>query len=163
MVLEGLVDREIRDKVSILLAYQRDSPIHVRIICPLIRNVVLPDHKTISQKLRQLITNKSALVTLVVNPRWMKKTKEDRSFLQGLEDAGVKVHYKRDLHAKAVLLDSKHEYGLLVSTANLTTTGLDRGQEVGIYILNDHREVFEKLDRYITGLLKENKKHEKKT
>jgi len=154
MVLEGIVDREIRDRVAGLLAHQRDAPIRLRIVCPCIRDVLLPDGKTMSQHLRQLIAWKDARVTVVVDPRSMAED-DDQSFLQKLEETGVKVHCKRDLHAKAILLESKREHGLVVSSANLTETGLGRQQEMGIYILNEHRDVFQKLDSYVTGLLRQ--------
>jgi hypothetical protein len=106
MVLEGIVDREIRDRVARLLAHQRDAPIRLRIVCPCIRDVVLRDGKTVSQLLKQLIAWRGARVTVVVNPNSMVE-EEDRSFLQELEDTGVKVHCKRDLHAKAILLEQE--------------------------------------------------------
>jgi len=154
MVAEAIVDREIRDRITNLLAYQRDSPIHVRIVSPWIHDVVLSDGKTASEKIRQLITFKGALVTLLVNPTRMTGD-EDREFLRQLEDAGVKVHYKRDLHAKAVLLRSRDDIGLVVMSANFTHTGLGIQQEIGVYLLNDLPDLFVKLDKYVAALLKE--------
>jgi len=154
MVTEAIVDREICDRLENLLAYQRDPPIRIRIVSPWIHEVVLSDGRTLSQKIRQLIAFKRASVTLLVNPTRMT-TPEEKDFLKLLEDAGVRIHYKRDLHAKALLLESARDVGLVLTSANFTQTALSKQQEVGIYLLNELPHIFEKLDRYVTGLLKE--------
>jgi len=154
MVVEAVFDRQIGDAVRKLLAYQRDAPIRIRIVSPVIHEVQLPDGEKLSEKIKKLITFKKAMVTLIVNPRWMKK-EEEIELLQTFEDMGVRIHYKRDLHAKAILLDSRTDKGLLVTSANFTPTGLSKQQEIGLYILNDLDHIYQRIYEYTTKLLKE--------
>jgi phosphatidylserine/phosphatidylglycerophosphate/cardiolipin synthase-like enzyme len=155
VVVKAVYDREIRDIVKQLLAYQRRAPIHIRIVTPWIHDAELSSKLTLSQLIIRLIKYKDATVTLLVNPKRMTK-EEEIKLLEKLEGAGVKVHYKRDLHAKLILLDSKEDKGVLVTSANLTPTGLGKFKEVGVYFLNEHiNDVFNRLYDYITHLLKE--------
>jgi phosphatidylserine/phosphatidylglycerophosphate/cardiolipin synthase-like enzyme len=154
MVVEAIYDRQIRDIVGKLLAYQRDAPIHVRILSPIIHETELSDGEKLSEKIKKLIKFKDARVTLLVNSDFMKNEKEIE-LLRVFEDMGVRIHCKKDLHAKAILLDSKRDKGILVTSANLTPTGLGKQNEIGIYILNDLDHVFKKIYDYVTNLLKE--------
>ncbi len=154
MVISAVYDREIRDIVGKLLAYQRDSPIHVRIITPIIHDTKLSDGEMLSGKILKLIKFKDAMVTLLVNPRFIKK-REEIELLGKFEDMGVKIHLKRDLHAKTILLESRSDKGVLVSSANLTPSGLGSQQEIGVYLLNELVHIYERVYDYTTRLLSE--------
>lgn len=154
MVIEAVCDREIRTMVERLLAYQREAPIHVRIVTPWIHDTKLSD-RMLSEKIMRLIKFKSASITLLVNPKRMQR-QEEVELLEKFEAMGVKVHYKRNLHAKLILLDSRGDKAVLVTSANLTPSGLETEKEVGVYFLNEQEEnVYRKLDDYVTHLLKE--------
>jgi len=154
MVVEAVYDRQIRDAVGKLLAYQRDAPIHIRIVSPIIHDTELSDGYMLSQKINRLIKFKDARITLIVN----KKREEDpqeEELLQKLEDIGVKVHRKKELHVKTILLDSRRDKAVLITSANLTPTGLGLQKEIGVYFLNQLNHIYEKIYRYVTHLLKE--------
>lgn len=153
MVIEASYDRHIKDVVDNLLAYQRDAPIHLRLISPKIHDVQLIED-TLFQKIKRLITHKNALVTMLVNPNGMKSEKE-KDYIKQLEEMGVKVHYKRELHAKIILLDNIKERAVLIGSANLTPTGLYKNKEAAVYFLNDQQQVYDRINSYVTHLLKE--------
>lgn len=154
MVVQAVYDREIRDVAGKLLAYQRDAPIRVRIMTPLIHETVLSDGQKLSAKINKLIKFKGARITLLVNPHFMKSA-EEIELLGRFEDMGVKIHCKRDLHAKAILLESRKDKGILITSANLTPSGLGSQQEIGVYILNELNRIYDKINNYTTKLLKE--------
>ncbi|MEM3612658.1 MAG: phospholipase D-like domain-containing protein [Candidatus Bathyarchaeia archaeon] len=156
MVIEALCDRQIRDVVGRLLAYQRDAPIHVRIVSPIIRDVKLSDGEMLSKKINKLIKFKDAKVTLVINPKMLnKKDKNVIELLERLEEMGVRVHCKRNLHAKTILLESRKDKGVLIASANLTPSGLGSNKELGVYFLNELDDVYNKIYDYVTDMLKE--------
>lgn len=159
MAIEAVFNREIRDKLTQLLAYQIDPPVSLRIVTPWIGDAKLTDELTISQKIKRLISHKFAKVTLIVDDYWVKEkaTQDDREFLKTLGDMGVRVHLRKKLHAKMVLVangPNDRERSLIISSANLTDTGLSKQKEAGIFMLNEPRELFEKANSYFTHLLK---------
>lgn len=154
MVVQAVYDREIRDVVGKLLAYQRDAPIRVRIVTPLIHETALSDGKMLSAKINKLIKFKDARITLLVNPDFMKSS-EEIELLGRFEDMGVKIHCKRDLHAKTILLEGRKDKGILITSANLTPSGLGSQQEIGVYILNELDHIYDRINNYATKLLKE--------
>lgn len=154
MVIEALCDRQIRDVVGRLLAYQRDAPIHVRIVSPFIRDAKLSDGEMLSEKINKLIKFKGATVTLIINPNTLKK-KDALELLEKLEEMGVRIHCKKDLHAKTILLESKKDKGVLITSANLTSSGLGSNKEIGVYFLNELEDVYKKIYAYVTDMLKE--------
>lgn len=154
MVVEVVFDAQIGEAVRKLLAYQRDAPIHIRIASPIIHEVQLPDGEKLSDKLKKLIKYKNARITLIINPKLLKKG-EAINLLNTLEDIGVRIHCKRDLHAKTILLDSKRDKGFLITSANLTPSGLSKQREIGLYSLNDLDNIFQSLHLYVSKLLKE--------
>jgi phosphatidylserine/phosphatidylglycerophosphate/cardiolipin synthase-like enzyme len=156
MVIEALCDRQIRDVVGRLLAYQRDAPIHVRIVSPFIRDVKLSDGEMLSQKINKLIKFKGATVTLIINPNTLKKKdKNEIGLLEKLEEIGVRIHCKKNLHAKTILLESRTDKGILITSANFTPSGLGSQKEIGVYFLNELDDVYNKIYDYVTNMLKE--------
>jgi len=156
MVIEALYDRQIRDVVGKLLAYQRNAPIHIRIVSPIIHDVELSDGEMLSKKIIKLIKFKDAKVTLVINPKMLKKKDKDViELLERLDEMGVKIHCKKDLHAKTILLESREDRGVLVASANLTPSGLGSNKEIGVYFLNELDDVYDKIYDYVTDMLKE--------
>jgi phosphatidylserine/phosphatidylglycerophosphate/cardiolipin synthase-like enzyme len=154
MVVEAIHDRQIRDVVGKLLAYQRDAPIHIRIVSPIIHDTELSDGDMLSQKINRLIKFKDARVTLIVSKK-REEDPEEEELLRKLEDIGVKVHHKKELHAKTILLDSRRDKAVLITSANLTPTGLGYQKEIGVYFLNQLNHIYEEIYRYVTHLLKE--------
>jgi phosphatidylserine/phosphatidylglycerophosphate/cardiolipin synthase-like enzyme len=153
--IEIVVDREIRDKVTQLLAHQRVAPIRLRIVAPWISNANLSDDQTLVRKLQRLITYKYAKVTLIVADDWRKK-KESEPILKDLAKIGVRIHYKKQLHAKMVIISNGQngrEKGLIISSANMTDTGMSSNREAGVFLLNEP-ELFERANTYFTDLLK---------
>jgi phosphatidylserine/phosphatidylglycerophosphate/cardiolipin synthase-like enzyme len=154
MVTLVVCDREIRDVVTKLLAYERKGPIQIRMVSPRIHDARLTDGWTLSRKINFLIKFKGASITLIVR----RKTKEDikeEELLQNLEDMGVRIHFRKNLHVKTILLDSAVDKAVLISSSNLTPTGLEIQREMGAYFLNERSHIYERVDRYITELLKE--------
>ena len=154
MVIKTVCDRDIRDVVTSLLAYQRDAPIHIRMVSPRICDAILSDGDKLSEKINDLITYKNALVTLVVKKKGIKDDKEDE-ILQTLQDMGVKIHFRKNLHVKTILLTTNKEKGVLITSSNLTPTGLGSQREMGVYFLNEMDHIHERVDRYLTKLLGE--------
>ena len=157
--IEAVFNREIRDKLTQLLAYQRDAPVWLRILTPWIGNAKLSDGKTLLEKLRQLINYKYARVTLIIDKEWMEEEadEEEKEFLRSLEDMGVRLYSAKQLHAKMTLVingPNDREKSLIISSANLTDSGLSNLKEAGIYVLNDPAELFDKANSYFTDLLK---------
>lgn len=157
MVCEAVVDREIPVIVDRLLAHQRDAPIYIRIMSPIIGEVELPRGKNLSEKITKLIKFKNAKVTLIVNPWLMDEVKKESEYLQQLEEIGVKVHRKRKIHAKAILLESKRDKAILITSANFTESGFNINKEIGIYILNELCNIYDTIYNYTNELLKERK------
>ena len=153
MTLEACTDRDLPEKVRVLMAHQRDAPIHLRIMTQRIHDFELPGGQTFLGQAKRLVAFKDAVISVVYDPRVMDD--EEAVFLQDLVDAGVRVFPKRGTHAKMVLLESRNEKGALVMSANLTPTGQWQAKEAGVFILNEFGEVFSKLYGYIGGLLKE--------
>jgi len=154
MVVEAYCDRQIPAVVENLLAYQRDAPIHIRLVSQSVHDFRLPDGRLFSEKLKQLVTFKDAKITMLVNPDKMQ-AENDRELLAEFENMGVKVHLKKGLHAKLVLLDSRKDKAALIMSANLTPTSLWKRKEIAVYILNELEHVHAKLYNYTTNLLKE--------
>lgn len=86
--VEAVFDREIRDKLTQLLAYQRDAPVRLRIVTPCIGNAKLADGLLILDKLRRLINFKYARVTLIVDEKGMEE-EPDQEFLEALGESGL--------------------------------------------------------------------------
>lgn len=150
-----VVDRQIRDKLTKLLAIERDAPIRLRIVAPWIGNPKLSDDRTLIQKLQRLIVYKYAKVTLIVDDGWRRK-EENKQILNDLAKIGVRIHYKKQLHAKMIIISNgpkDREKGLIISSANMTDTGLGTTREAGIYLLNEP-ELFDKANAFFTDLLK---------
>lgn len=158
MVIEAVCDRELITKIDQLLAYQRDAPIHVRIVCPRVSKTELIK-ESITEKIKKLIKFKDALVMLLIDPKYLKKDVAGadllNNYIKELEDIGVKVHSKRNLHAKIILVENNTEKGLLLMSSNLTHTGLHISKEAGVYFLNEKTYVYDKLKRYVTDFIKE--------
>jgi phosphatidylserine/phosphatidylglycerophosphate/cardiolipin synthase-like enzyme len=156
MVVQALYDRQIRDCVGKLLAYQRDAPIHIRIVSPFVHDVELSDGEMLSKKINKLIKFKHATVTLLISLKpLMKKDKNEIELLEKLEEMGVKIHYKKNLHAKTILLESGGDRGVLITSANFTPSGLGLQKEIGVYFLNEPNDVYEKIYDYVTNMLSE--------
>lgn len=153
MTLEACTDRELPEKVRVLMAHQRDAPIHIRMMTQQIHDFNLPDGQTFLAQAKRLVAFKEAVISIVYDPKMVDDKGE--AFLQDLVDAGVRVFPKRAAHAKMVLLESRNEKGVLLMSANLTPNGQWKAKETGIFILNDFEEVFSKLYGYIGALLKE--------
>jgi len=155
MIIEAVVNQEIRDKINLMLAYQRDDPILVRIICPKIRNVPLTsDGKNlVFDKIKKLIDNRETLVSLIINPTWMIND-EDKKFLDDLKNIGVKIHANNNLHAKLILVQNDNEKLALIGSANISRRGLFGHDEASVFFLNKDEQVYEKLFDYITRMLK---------
>ena len=152
MVIEAVCDRQIRDTVGRMLAYQHNAPIHIRIVSPLIHDAVLSDGEMLSKKINKLIKFKDARVTLVVNRDFLEEDKVEIELLERLEDMGVKIHCKRNLHAKTILLESRTDKCVLIMSANLTPTGLGTQNEIGVYFLNELDCVHNKIYDYVTNM-----------
>jgi len=156
MVVSVFFDRELIRVIDSLLAYQRDSPIRVRIVSPNVTPTKLKKY-SFMEKVNRLIKAKNAVITLLVNTDFIKSTYGMENYLQNLADIGVKVHHKRELHAKIVLLETKGgrgDKGLLIMSANITETGLHKQQEVGIYFLNEYDSIYNEVNEYVNKLLK---------
>jgi phosphatidylserine/phosphatidylglycerophosphate/cardiolipin synthase-like enzyme len=123
-------------------------------VSPIVHDAALTDGVMLSNKINYLIKFKQASITLVVLKKNREDTKEE-ALLKNLEDMGVKIHFRKNLHVKTVLLDSPADKAVLISSSNLTPNGLGKQKEMGAYFLNELDHIYDRADRYVTNLLKE--------
>lgn len=154
MPIEAITNREIKDKLNQMLAYQREDPILIRIVLPKIRNVTLTDDGqiTVFDKIKKLMENKEVTVTLIINPNYMFEP-QDKDLIQKFRGLGVKIHSNTNLHAKLILVQNEKEQLALVGSANISQGGLAGHDEACVYFINEQDQVYEKLFSYVTRML----------
>jgi hypothetical protein len=66
----------------------------------------------LSRKIKFLIKYKQASITLIVRKKDEEDT-EEGALLKSLEDMGVRIHFRKNLHVKTILLDSPSDKAVL--------------------------------------------------
>jgi len=156
MTVKAVLDRGFTKVLSALLAKERREPIHIRLVSPHLGDFEM-NGKSLVEKLTVLRTRKNASVLLLLDRKehknYIKQHGELPEKLRVLQDLGVRIQTVRNLHAKIVMVENKIEKCLLVSSANLTDTAYNKNHEAGVYIQNEHEEVYDSFRKYIIGIL----------
>jgi len=153
MTILPVVDRDLPNRLSSMLAYQRRGPIHLRLVSQHIFDFML-DGTSIFQILKRLKTKKNASIALLLDrKRYADAPENIKKEIQELEDIGVKFHKIRNLHAKLVTVENNQEKCLLVTSANLSHNAYHKAHEVGLYCQNHDESVFDSFKTYITRLI----------
>lgn len=106
MTILPVVDRNLPNRLSSMLAYQRREPIHLRLVSQHIFDFKL-DGTSIFQILKRLKTKKNASIALLLDrKRYADAPENIKKEIQELEDIGVKFHKIRNLHAKLVTVEN---------------------------------------------------------
>jgi len=146
-LVHGLnLEKRIKD-----LFFDQRKDITLRIVSLHVFNPIILD-ETFKDKLEKLIRHQ-AKITIVVDKKSVKKDPIKQQIVKELLDIGVRVHLRRNVHAKIISLESQSEFGMLVSSANISDHALHTYREAGIFILNEYKEQHDKLNSYISYIL----------
>jgi len=146
-------DRGLPIRLKSLLSYQRREPIHIRLVSQHIFDFDI-NGVNIFQILRRLKTKKNARITLILDRKRYRDSKQEiKDEIQKLEDVGVNFHTIRNLHAKIITVENNQEKCLLITSANLSHHAYFVAHEVGVYFHN-YETIFDSFKKYITNLIR---------
>ena len=96
------------------------------------------------------------VVTILIGGRVEKFDQKTKSLLKDLVERGAKIYYNKNTHAKLILVNSKHEKLVLITSANFTKTALYKNYEIGVEYLNMEENIYKQFERYIIEKVKDN-------
>jgi len=95
-----------------------------------------------------------AKVVIVADKRMTQKDPIKTQIQEDIGNIGrIRFHLRRNVHAKIVHMESQSDFGVLVSSANISDNALHTFREGGIFILNEQKELHTKIGNYISHIL----------
>jgi phosphatidylserine/phosphatidylglycerophosphate/cardiolipin synthase-like enzyme len=88
-------------------------------------------------------------VTILIGGRAEKFDPATISLLKDLFERGAKVYHNKRAHAKLILVKSKSEKLVLITSANFTNSGLHQMLEIGVDGLNIDQDTYDQFEKYI--------------
>jgi len=145
---------EIRDAIRNTLDVRRRASV-VRIMTMNIGDFYLKSGSDLFLTKIYRLLNAGVVVTILIGGREekFKSNKELLLLLKDLIEWGAKVYYNKRAHAKLILVNSKREKLVLITSANFTKTGLYDNYEIGVGYLNMEENIYKQFERYITEKL----------
>lgn len=151
MVMEFVYRQTLEKRLNDLLAPQRHD-LRLRIVSLHILDPIIRDQSFLD-KLEKL-SRRQAKVAIVADRRQTQKDPIKLKIKDDIENIGkIRFHLRQNIHAKIVHMESHNEYGVLVSSANISDHALHTYREGGIFLLNEQKEIHEKIGEYISHIL----------
>jgi len=151
MVLEFVYRQTLEKRLSDLLAPQRHD-LRLRIVSLHILNPLIHD-ESFYEKLEKL-SRRQAKVVIVADRRQTIRNAETLRIKESIDNIGrIRFHLRQNVHAKIVHMESQSDYGVLVSSANISNNALHTFREGGIFLLNEQEDIHKKIGEYISHIL----------
>jgi len=149
--MEFVYRQTLEKRLSDLLAPQRHD-LRLRIVSLHILNPLIHD-ESFYDKLEKL-SRHQAKVVIVADRRQTLRNSEKLRIKESIDNIGkIRFHLRQNVHAKIVHMESQNDYGVLVSSANISDHALHTYREGGIFLLNEQKPIHEKIGKYISHIL----------